>query len=64
MPILDVAVLALSGLAAGALAGLLGIGGGVLMVPILLMLGFTIDQAASTSLLAILITASTGSWQN
>ncbi len=60
----DIALLILGGLASGLLAGLLGIGGGVLMVPLLLILGFTIDQATATSLLAILVTASTGSWQN
>lgn len=60
----DIALLVLGGLASGLLAGLLGIGGGVLMVPLLLLLGFTIDQATATSLLAILVTASTGSWQN
>lgn len=64
MPPTDVAVLALGGLAAGILAGLLGIGGGVLMVPLLLVFGVNVDQAAATSLLAILITATTGSWQN
>ncbi|MEO0433294.1 MAG: sulfite exporter TauE/SafE family protein [Cyanobacteria bacterium J06656_5] len=60
----DIALLILGGLSSGLLAGLLGIGGGVLMVPLLLLLGFTIDQATATSLLAILVTASTGSWQN
>lgn len=60
----EIALLILGGLASGLLAGLLGIGGGVLMVPLLLLLGFTIDQATATSLLAILVTASTGSWQN
>ncbi|MEM1251388.1 MAG: sulfite exporter TauE/SafE family protein [Cyanobacteria bacterium P01_H01_bin.21] len=57
-------LLAAGGLAAGLLAGLLGIGGGVLMVPLLLLFGINVDQAAATSLLAILITATTGSFQN
>ena len=57
-------LLAIGGLAAGLLAGLLGIGGGVLMVPLLLLFGINVDQAAATSLLAILVTASTGSFQN
>ncbi len=64
MPPMDVAPLALGGLAAGLLAGLLGIGGGVLMVPLLLLFGINVDQAAATSLLAILVTATTGSMQN
>ena len=64
MPPIEIALLALGGLAAGLLAGLLGIGGGVLMVPVLLLFGFNVDQAAATSLLAILVTATTGSIQN
>ncbi len=64
MPLMDVALLAMGGLAAGLLAGLLGIGGGVLMVPLLLLFGINVDQAAATSLLAILVTATTGSFQN
>ena len=64
MPTVDVALLALGGLVAGILAGLLGIGGGVLLVPLLLLFGLDVDQAAATSLLAILITATTGSFQN
>lgn len=61
---IDVIPLALGGLVAGILAGLLGIGGGVLMVPLLLLFGINVDQAAATSLLAILVTATTGSFQN
>ncbi len=64
MPPIDIGILALGGLTAGILAGLLGIGGGVLMVPLLLVFGINVDQAAATSLLAILITATTGSLQN
>ncbi|MEM9805671.1 MAG: sulfite exporter TauE/SafE family protein [Cyanobacteria bacterium P01_D01_bin.56] len=64
MLLIDVVLLALGGLMAGILAGLLGIGGGVLMVPLLLLFGLSVKQAAATSLLAILITATTGSLQN
>ncbi|MEM6251409.1 MAG: sulfite exporter TauE/SafE family protein [Cyanobacteria bacterium P01_D01_bin.156] len=64
MPPIDVALLAMGGLVAGLLAGLLGIGGGVLMVPLLLLFGLNVRQAAATSLLAILVTATTGSVQN
>jgi uncharacterized membrane protein YfcA len=50
------ALVALIGLAAGVLSGLFGIGGGVIIVPILVLgLGFTIQQAAGTSLAALLL---------
>ncbi|MBT9312381.1 sulfite exporter TauE/SafE family protein [Leptothoe kymatousa] len=64
MPLLDITFLAMGGLTSGILAGLLGIGGGVLMVPLLLFFGIDVDQATATSLLAILVTATTGSIQN
>lgn len=55
--------LALIGLAAGFLAGLLGVGGGVLIVPALvLILGFDQHIAQGTSLLVIIPAALTGSW--
>jgi uncharacterized membrane protein YfcA len=48
--------LALVGLVAGVLSGLFGIGGGVIIVPLLvLVLGFTAQQAAGTSLAALLL---------
>lgn len=51
------------GLAAGVLAGLLGIGGGVLMVPaMVLLLGFDQHVAQGTSLLVIIPAAIAGSW--
>lgn len=56
--------LILSGLFAGVLAGLLGIGGGTVMVPILLALGYQPIQAVATSSLAIIITSLSGSFQN
>jgi uncharacterized protein len=50
------ALMALIGLAAGVLSGLFGIGGGVIIVPLLvLLLGFTAQQAAGTSLAALLL---------
>lgn len=50
------AFLALIGLAAGFLSGLFGIGGGVIIVPLLmLLLGFTAHQAVGTSLTALLL---------
>ncbi len=42
------------GLAAGMLSGLIGIGGGIIMVPMLLLMGFTQQQAQGTSLAALL----------
>jgi uncharacterized membrane protein YfcA len=42
------------GLVAGILSGLIGIGGGIIMVPLLIMLGFSQHQAQGTSLAALL----------
>jgi uncharacterized membrane protein YfcA len=53
------------GLAAGVIAGLLGVGGGVLFVPgLVLLLGLGQHQAEATSLLAILPVALVGSYRN
>jgi uncharacterized membrane protein YfcA len=52
------------GFVGGVLAGLLGVGGGVLFVPTLvLVLGLSQVHAAATSLLAILPTVAAGAWQ-
>jgi uncharacterized membrane protein YfcA len=48
------------GLAAGVLSGVLGVGGGILFVPTLLLLGLGQVEAGATSLLAIVPTAATG----
>jgi uncharacterized membrane protein YfcA len=51
------------GLAAGLLAGLFGVGGGILIVPTLLGLGLGQLDAEATSLLAILPTVVAGAWR-
>ena len=52
------------GVAAGVLAGLFGVGGGILFVPTLtLILGLSQVEAEATSLLAIIPVALLGSWR-
>jgi uncharacterized membrane protein YfcA len=59
----DILVLLLIGLGAGTLAGLLGIGGGVLMVPAMVLIsGFDQHVAQGTSLLVIIPAAALGSF--
>lgn len=58
-----VAVIAL-GVAAGAIAGLFGVGGGIIFVPTLtLVLGLTQLEASATSLLAIIPVALLGTYR-
>ena len=52
------------GVFTGILAGFLGIGGGTVLVPLLLLLGYSPIQAVATSSLAIAITACSGTLQN
>jgi uncharacterized protein len=57
-------LVALIGVAGGLLAGLFGVGGGIIFVPALaLVLGLTQLHAEASSLLAILPTALVGSWR-
>lgn len=52
------------GLVAGVLAGMFGVGGGILFVPALALgLGLTQLHAEATSLLAIIPTAVVGTWR-
>ena len=52
------------GALAGVLAGLFGVGGGIMFVPILVALGLSQHDATGTSLLAILPTVVAGTWQH
>jgi uncharacterized membrane protein YfcA len=57
-------IAAVLGFLAGVLAGLFGVGGGILFVPTLvLVLGLTQVHAEATSLLAILPTVIVGTWR-
>lgn len=57
-------ILSVAGLFSGVLAGFLGIGGGTVLVPFLVAMGYQPIQAVATSSLAILITSLSGSIQN
>jgi uncharacterized membrane protein YfcA len=56
-------VAVLLGLAAGVLAGMFGVGGGILFVPTLVALGLDQHDAIGTSLLAIIPTVLVGTWR-
>ena len=60
-----IALLVLTGLAAGVIAGLLGVGGGIIMVPVMVV-GFDMSAASAkgTSLAVIIPTAVMGTWRN
>lgn len=64
MTLTSLSILGLGGLISGLLAGLLGIGGGTLLVPFLVTLGYQPVVAIATSSLAILVTSISGSIQN
>ena len=62
---MDIAVAIAVGVGAGIVAGLFGVGGGIVIVPTLaLVLGLTQLHAEATSLLAILPTVAAGTWRN
>jgi uncharacterized protein len=61
---MDVAGVVLIGLAAGMASGLLGIGGGVLFVPgLVIFFGESQLEAEATSLLALSLVAVVGAWR-
>jgi uncharacterized protein len=57
-------ILSFWGLFSGLLAGVFGIGGGIVLVPIIKTLGYSPVQAVATSSFAIIMTSISGSWQN
>jgi uncharacterized protein len=61
---LTIAAVIVIGLVGGVLAGMFGVGGGIVFVPTLALgLGLSQLHAEATSLLAILPTAAVGSWR-
>jgi hypothetical protein len=56
-PITTAVVLVIVGLGAGTLGSMLGVGGGIIMVPALTFLGSSPVQTASTSLIAVASTS-------
>ena len=61
---MDLVLAALFGLAGGVLGGLVGVGGGILFVPALVIfLDEPQIEAEATSLLAIVIVAAAGAWR-
>lgn len=59
--LLSLTAFALSGLSAGILSGLFGVGGGALVVPLLLLLGISVKHAVVMSLVYILFASLSGS---
>ena len=57
MPSISVTRLAIIGVLGGAFSGLFGVGGGLVMVPLLLLAGYGERTATATSLCAIMIIA-------
>ncbi len=65
LTVLNAIILVLVGVLIGALSGLLGVGGGIFLVPILILLfGAAAPVAKGTSLLVALIAGTTSTWRN
>jgi uncharacterized protein len=65
VPIISFISLLLGGFIAGAFGALLGLGGGVLLIPFLVMvLGVPMHQAIATSIIAVIATSSAGAAMN
>ena len=60
---MTVVLAVLLGLTAGIVAGMFGVGGGILFVPTLIALGLGQVEAQATSLAAILPTVAAGTWR-
>ena len=61
---LEIAGIVAVGFAAGVSSGLLGVGGGVIFVPgLVLLVGSTQLEAEATSLLAVVVVATAGAWR-
>ncbi len=56
--------LLLTGAAIGALSGFFGIGGGTILVPVLLMMGYDIKSAVGISVMQMVFSSLFGSWIN
>lgn len=52
------------GIGTGTVSGILGIGGGLLIVPFLSLWNIPLVQATATSLVGVLLSAMSGSWRN
>jgi uncharacterized membrane protein YfcA len=64
VPLAEVVLLLVLGFAAGVLAGLFGVGGGILFVPTLVLVASLSQlEAEATSLLAIIPTVVAGAWR-
>ena len=64
MEAVDILGLITIGVAAGVMSGLVGVGGGVLMVPgLVLFLDQSVLEAEATSLVAIVLVAGVGAWR-
>ncbi|WP_246828990.1 sulfite exporter TauE/SafE family protein [Synechococcus sp. PCC 7502] len=57
-------ILLISGFLAGAITGLLGMGGSLMLVPVMMSLSFEPVQAVGSCSLAMFITTISGSWSN
>ena len=60
---MTIAIALTLGLAAGIVAGMFGVGGGILFVPTLVAIGLGQVEAQATSLAAILPTVAAGTWR-
>ena len=64
MDALEIAGIVAVGFAAGVFSGLLGVGGGVIFVPgLVLLAGSSQLDAEATSLLAVVVVATAGAWR-